>query len=167
MAPNRSVSFRSPSRHVQTVCNCLTEAVKFIGIQRYHYPSNLHCLTGAPADLGAAGISEALYTISNDMQRIQTLLPELSPQDRYPLRLGFTALDCNAPPVAEQTHLASFAFAVCACFAMQDDAPRSCDRDSRYCSESQSRHQWAICLHQLCMLDILLLFVVMYITPLL
>ena len=65
----------------------MTEVAKFIVIQSYHYPSHLLCVTGAPADLGAAGISEALYTISNDMQRIQTLLPELSPQDRYPSHL--------------------------------------------------------------------------------
>ena len=38
---------------------------------------------GFSGDWGAAGISDALYTISNDMQRIQSLLPELSPQDRW------------------------------------------------------------------------------------
>ncbi|KAL3158433.1 hypothetical protein ABBQ38_010667 [Trebouxia sp. C0009 RCD-2024] len=37
---------------------------------------------GFSGEWGAAGISDALYTISNDMQRIQSLLPELSPQDR-------------------------------------------------------------------------------------
>jgi len=40
------------------------------------------CCTGFSGDWGTAGISDALYTISNDMQRIQSLLPELSPQDR-------------------------------------------------------------------------------------
>ncbi|KAA6417142.1 MAG: hypothetical protein FRX49_12897 [Trebouxia sp. A1-2] len=39
-------------------------------------------LAGFSGDWGTAGISDALYTISNDMQRIQSLLPELSPQDR-------------------------------------------------------------------------------------
>ena len=38
---------------------------------------------GFSGEWGATGISDALYTISNDMQRIQSLLPELSPQDRY------------------------------------------------------------------------------------
>ena len=37
---------------------------------------------GFSGEWGATGISDALYTISNDMQRIQSLLPELSPQDR-------------------------------------------------------------------------------------
>ena len=33
-------------------------------------------------DWGAAVVAQALYTISNDVTRIQSLLPELSPQDR-------------------------------------------------------------------------------------
>ncbi|KAK9813244.1 hypothetical protein WJX72_011382 [[Myrmecia] bisecta] len=40
---------------------------------------------GPPAfgkDWGAATLSAALYTISNDVTRVQSLLPELSPQDR-------------------------------------------------------------------------------------
>ena len=37
---------------------------------------------GFSADWGAVKLADALYTISNDISRIQKLLPELSPQDR-------------------------------------------------------------------------------------
>lgn len=47
---------------------------------------------GFSGEWGATGISDALYTISNDMQRIQSLLPELSPQDRYYACLHHTSL---------------------------------------------------------------------------
>lgn len=33
-------------------------------------------------DWGAAALAQALYTVSNDVTRVQTLLPELSPADR-------------------------------------------------------------------------------------
>ncbi|DBB17629.1 TPA: hypothetical protein ACH3X3_002673 [Trebouxia sp. C0006] len=45
-------------------------------------PASAEQTAGFSGDWGTAGISDALYTISNDMQRIQSLLPELSPQDR-------------------------------------------------------------------------------------
>ena len=41
-------------------------------------PTGLSCV----GDWGAAVVAQALYTISNDVTRIQSLLPELSPQDR-------------------------------------------------------------------------------------
>ena len=47
---------------------------------------------GFSGEWGATGISDALYTISNDMQRIQSLLPELSPQDRCYASLRHTSL---------------------------------------------------------------------------
>ena len=34
-------------------------------------------------DWGAAALAQALYTVSNDVTRVQTLLPELSPADRW------------------------------------------------------------------------------------
>lgn len=37
---------------------------------------------GFSADWGAVKLADALYTITNDISRIQKLLPELSPQDR-------------------------------------------------------------------------------------
>lgn len=39
-------------------------------------------VAGFSGEWGATEISDALYTIRNDMHRIQSLLPELSPQDR-------------------------------------------------------------------------------------
>ena len=34
-------------------------------------------------DWGAGALAQALYTVSNDVTRVQTLLPELSPADRW------------------------------------------------------------------------------------
>ncbi len=39
--------------------------------------------TDPSEDWGATVLAEALYTASNDVARVQSLLPELSPADRY------------------------------------------------------------------------------------
>ena len=44
-------------------------------------------------DWGAAALAQALYTVSNDVTRVQTLLPELSPADRW-LNAPNTGLAC-------------------------------------------------------------------------
>ncbi len=41
-------------------------------------------------DWGAGALAQALYTVSNDVTRVQTLLPELSPADRWAISTSVT-----------------------------------------------------------------------------
>lgn len=77
------------SRYMRVIKRALTDAAAKesaraaeVALATPQEPASAEQTAGFSGDWGTAGISDALYTISNDMQRIQSLLPELSPQDR-------------------------------------------------------------------------------------
>lgn len=62
-------------------------------------PTASMCLFADPSeDWGASVLAEALYTASNDVTRVQSLLPELSPADRCSKHQSYSRRSC-APPL--------------------------------------------------------------------